>query len=235
MNIKGEIFLIPSPIEQLEEYNLEFISSFVKETIKRLDYFAVENIRTARRYIKKIDNSYDIDKATFVVINKKSSDQDIIEVISALKKGKDIGVISEAGCPGIADPGQKLCEIAHNNEIRIRPLIGPSSITLALMASGLNGQQFKFHGYLPIKKEERKTRIKKISKESGSHIFIETPYRNEELLADLLTSLPNKNTKLCIAYDICGLNESIKTKSIQDWTNQKFSIKGKPTIFIFGK
>ena len=235
MNTKGEIFLIPSPIEQLEEYNLEFISSFVKDTIKRLDYFAVENVRTARRYIKKIDKSYDIDKATFIVINKKSTDQDIVDVISELKKGKDIGVISEAGCPGIADPGQKLCERAHYNEIRIRPLIGPSSITLALMASGLNGQEFKFHGYLPIKKEDRKTRIKKISKENGSHIFIETPYRNEELVTDLLTSVTNKKTKLCIAYDICGLNESIKTKTIQEWSNQKISIKGKPTIFIFGK
>ncbi len=235
MKSNGEIFLIPSPIEQLEEYNLNLISSFVKETIKRLDYFAVENIRTARRYIKKIDREYNIDKATFEIINKKSTEYDINEIINVVKKGKDIGVISESGCPGIADPGQKLCEKAHLNNIKVKPLIGASSITLALMASGLNGQEFKFHGYLPIKKEERKTKIKEIAKQSGSHIFIETPYRNDHLFSELLNSIPKKETKLCVAYDICGLNESINTKTIHEWNNFKTSIKGKPTIFIFGR
>ena len=162
MSNSGEIFLIPSPIEQLEEYNLNFIPVYVKNTIKRLDYFAVENLRTARRFIKKVERDYNIDKATFTLINKKSSEEDINEIIKKVQEGKDVGVISEAGCPGIADPGQKLCEKAHIKNIKINPMIGPSSITLALMASGLNGQEFKFHGYLPIKKEERKQKIKEI-------------------------------------------------------------------------
>ncbi|MDG2344150.1 MAG: SAM-dependent methyltransferase [Flavobacteriales bacterium] len=235
MSNSGEIFLIPSPIEQLEEYNLNFIPLYVKNTIKRLDYFAVENIRTARRFIKKVERDYNIDKATFILINKKSSEEDINEIIKKVQKGKDVGVISEAGCPGIADPGQKLCEKAHTKNIKINPMIGPSSITLALMASGLNGQEFKFHGYLPIDKEERKQKIREISKQSGSHIFIETPYRNNHLLSDLTTTIPNKKTKLCIAYDICGLNENITTKTIYEWKNNITDIKGKPTIFIFGQ
>lgn len=235
MSNSGEIFLIPSPIEQLEEYNLNFIPLYVKNTIKRLDYFAVENIRTARRFIKKVERDYNIDKATFTLINKKSSEEDINEIIKKVQDGKDVGVISEAGCPGIADPGQKLCEKAHTKNITINPMIGPSSITLALMASGLNGQEFKFHGYLPIKKEERKQKIKEISKQTGSHIFIETPYRNNHLLSDLTTTIPNKKTKLCIAYDICGLNEKITTKTIHEWKKNTTDIKGKPTIFIFGQ
>ena len=133
MSNSGEIFLIPSPIEQLEDYNLNFIPLYVKNTIKRLDYFAVENIRTARRFIKKIERDYNIDKANFKLINKKSSEEDINEIIRIVIEGKDVGVISEAGCPGIADPGQKLCEKAHIKNIKINPMIGPSSIILALM------------------------------------------------------------------------------------------------------
>ena len=230
---KGEIYLIPSPIEQLQEYNLNLISNEVKNTIKNLNYFAVENIRTARRVIKKIDPEFDINNTDFVLLNKKTNEANIRDIIQNINKGKNIGVISEAGCPGIADPGQKLCEKAHINNIRIRPLIGASSIILALMASGLNGQEFKFHGYLPIKKEERRKKIKEIAKQSGSHIFIETPYRNDHLLSDLINFLSKKEMKLCIAHDICGVNENITTKTINDWNRLKVSIKGKPTIFIF--
>ena len=153
--MKGEVFLIPVPIHQEEEFNKDLIPPITVETINKLNFFAVENIRTARRFIKKINPKFDIDNCEFKIIDKRVENKVILSIINDVKSGKSVGVMSESGCPGIADPGQKLCEFAHKEEIRIKPLIGPSSILMALMASGLNGQKFTFHGYLPIKQNER--------------------------------------------------------------------------------
>jgi len=149
-----------------------------------------------------------------------------------LKEGDNIGVMSECGCPGIADPGQEICKLAHLNNIRIIPLIGPSSILMALMASGLNGQQFTFHGYLPIKENEIVKKLNRLTKIPGSHIFIETPYRNAKLLQILIERLP-KNKKLCVAIDVNGKNEKIITKEIHEMKDVELNIKKQPTIFIF--
>ena len=181
---------------------------------------------------KKINKQYDINDTEFIVIDKRANESVYTEIINKLLKGNNIGVMSESGCPGIADPGQKVCELAHQNNIKIKPLIGPSSIITALMSSGLNGQEFKFHGYLPIDQKERINKIKKLSKEKGAHIFIETPYRNQKVFNDFITHLvPNK--KICIATDITGKNEQIITKKVSDFYNNKEKLEKYPTIFIF--
>ena len=231
--MKGEIFLIPVPIHQEEEFNKDLIPPIIVETINKLNFFAVENIRTARRFIKKINPKFDIDNCEFKIIDKRVENKVILSIINDVKSGKSVGVMSESGCPGIADPGQKLCEFAHKEEIRIKPLIGPSSILMALMASGLNGQKFTFHGYLPIKQNERIKSIQRISNKKGAHIFIETPYRNKNLFKDLINNIKPSTKKLTLAIDICGKNEKIITKSIEDLKYFEIKFKKQPTIFIF--
>ncbi len=230
---EGLIHLIPLPIHKEDEFNMDLISPIIKETINNLNYFVVENIRTSRRFIKKINPSFNIDSTKFVILDKRSDKKIINRIIDDLKTGVSVGVMSEAGCPGIADPGQELCNLAHIHNIKIKPLIGPSSIIMALMSSGLNGQKFTFHGYLPIQKKERINKIKQISKINGSHIFIETPYRNDQLLNDLINNIKPTNKKLTIAIDITGENEKIITKSIDQWKEFEINIKKQPTIFIF--
>ena len=149
-----------------------------------------------------------------------------------LLNGNNVGVMSESGCPGIADPGQKICDIAHQNKISIKPLIGPSSILLALMASGLNGQKFQFHGYLPINNSERINALKKLKPYTGSHIFIETPYRNQKVFDEIINTIKDRNRKLCVAIDITGKNEKIFTKKITVLKNEVIVLKKYPTIFI---
>ena len=229
---KGDIYLIPLPIHNLEEFNISSISTINIKHINTIKVFAVENIRTSRRFLKKVNPSINIDELHFIEINKRSTNQDYNKIISIITEGNNVGVMSEAGCPGIADPGQALCEIAHQNNIKVIPLIGPSSIIMALMASGLNGQQFSFHGYLPIKDNELNNKLNKIIKLPGAHIFIETPYRNEKLLKHLIKKLhPDK--KLCIATDINGEHEKIITKKIADMKDIQINLKKQPTIFIF--
>jgi 16S rRNA (cytidine1402-2'-O)-methyltransferase len=229
---KGVLYLIPVPIHSENEFDKNFIPPYIIEIINNIKVFAVENIRTSRRFIKKVNKEYDIDNTEFIVIDKRANESVYNEIINNLIKGNNIGVMSESGCPGIADPGQRVCELAHQNNIKIKPLIGPSSIITALMSSGLNGQEFKFHGYLPIDQKERINKIKKLSKEKGSHIFIETPYRNQKVLNDFIGNLiPNK--KICIATDITGKNEKIITKKISEFYNSKMILEKYPTIFIF--
>jgi 16S rRNA (cytidine1402-2'-O)-methyltransferase len=230
---KGEIFLIPTPIHNKDEFKKELIPPIVYSQINKLKFFAVENIRTARRFIKKINPEFDIDNSHFEVLDKRTNNSTLEKIISQINNGKSIGILSEAGCPGIADPGQKLCEMGHKNNIRIKPLIGPSSIILALMASGLNGQNFTFHGYIPIDQGERIKKIKALCKIPGSHIFIETPYRNEKLFQDLIKNLSPSTKKLCIAVDICGENEKIVTKTVKEMKDVQINMKKQPTIFIF--
>jgi 16S rRNA (cytidine1402-2'-O)-methyltransferase len=229
---KGSVYLIPLPIHNEDEFNEDLIPPIVLKTINKLNYFVVENIRTSRRFIKKINPSFNIDSCKFIVLNKKSDKSIIKDIVVDLQSGISVGVMSEAGCPGIADPGQELCNLAHSNEINIKPLIGPSSIILALMSSGLNGQNFSFHGYLPIQKEDRIKQIKQICKLNGSHIFIETPYRNQQLLNDLIENVRPLNKKISVATNITGKSEKIITKTVTLWANFNMNIKKQPTIFI---
>lgn len=229
---KGNIYLIPLPIAALDEFKSDSYPLQNAQIINQLNYFAVENIRTARRFLKKINRNIDIDQLHFIELNKKTTDEELSIIIKILKEGDDIGVMSESGCPGIADPGQEICKRAHQYNIRVIPLIGPSSILMALMASGLNGQQFTFHGYLPIKENEITQKLNKLTKIPGAHIFIETPYRNAKLLQILVEKLP-KNKRLCVAMDVNGKNEKIITKEIHEMKDVELYIKKQPTIFIF--
>lgn len=230
---KGKLYLIPVPIHCEDEFNSNFIPPYLNKIINKLNIFAVENMRTSRRFLRKINPKFNIDKTNFEIINKKTSDSDYIKIIKYLLKGNNVGVMSESGCPAIADPGKKLCSLAHENNIIIKPLIGPSSILLALMASGLNGQKFTFHGYLPIEKGKRISEIKRLSKITGAHIFIENPYRNQKIFDNIIEALKPLDRKLCVASDITGKKENIFTKKISDLKNQKIRLEKYPTIFIF--
>jgi len=229
---KGNVFLIPLPITELDQFKISSQPLFNINIINQINCFAVENMRTARRFLKKINQNIDIDQIQFIELNKKTTEKDLVKIIAILEQGEDIGVMSESGCPGIADPGQEICKRAHLNNIRVIPLIGPSSILMALMASGLNGQQFTFHGYLPIKENEIIKKLNKLNRIPGAHIFIETPYRNSKLLQTLINSLP-KNKRLCVAIDVNGKNEKIITKKVHEMKDVKLHIKKQPTIFIF--
>jgi 16S rRNA (cytidine1402-2'-O)-methyltransferase len=230
---KGILYLIPVPIHNEEDFNIKLIPPYIIKIIENLKIFAVENIRTSRRFIKKLNPSFDIDNTNFLIVDKRAEKKIILDVINHLFDGYDVGVMSESGCPGIADPGQEICELAHKNQIKIKPLIGPSSIISALMASGLNGQEFKFHGYLPIEQKERIKKIKIIQEKSGAHIFIETPYRNQKVLEDLINHLKPQNRKISIAIDLTGKGEKIITKSVYELSNSKIILEKKPSIFIF--
>ena len=230
---KGILYLIPVPIHSEEDFNIKFIPPNIIELINNLKFFAVENIRTSRRFIKKLNPNFDIDNTNFFIVDKRTGKEIIREIVDNLLDGNDVGIMSESGCPGIADPGQEICELAHKHQIAIKPLIGPNSIILALMASGLNGQEFKFHGYLPIEQKDRIKEINIVQKKTGAHIFIETPYRNQKVLEDLIKQIKPQNRKISIAVDLTGKSEKIITKSVYELSNSKIILEKKPTIFIF--
>ena len=234
---RGILYLIPSPIHT-GVTSLNYFSETMFSVIRETSCFIVENIRTARRYIKKAVPEKDIDSIRFFVLNKHTKPEEYREFLAPLLNGADAGIISEAGCPGIADPGAEVVKAAHEHNLRVVPLPGPSSIFLALMASGMNGQQFIFHGYLPVKNPARIQKIRKIetdSRKSGqTQIFMETPYRNSALLDDLLNSC-KPDTRLCIACNITTEAESIKTLPVAEWKNQVPDIHKKPAVFLIGK
>ena len=218
---KGRLFLIPAVISAETQENV--IPQEVRFTIKELNHFLVENIRTSRRYISSLKLGVHIESLKFEVLDKNTSMSGIDQLMKPIFEGDNIGVISESGCPGIADPGALVVAYAHRNEIQVVPLVGPSSILMALMSSGFNGQSFVFHGYLPIDKIERQIKIKKMEddaiKLNQTQLFMDTPYRNESLLETLLSTC-NSNTLLSIARDITGKKEFVRTKKIQDWKKQ---------------
>jgi 16S rRNA (cytidine1402-2'-O)-methyltransferase len=228
----GNIYLIPSPIAERGAGRI--IAPFTKELILELNLFFVENIRTSRRYFSSLGIP-NIDKIRFETLNKDTTQEEINHLIQHVKKGLSAGVLSEAGCPGIADPGSGLVKAAHLANITIIPLPGPSSIFMALMASGLNGQRFVFHGYLPIEKKARRQKIREMEFQSKqldqTQIFMETPYRNQQVLKSLLENL-NESTLLCIASDITGKSELIRTKTIKSWRKKTPDVHKKPTIFL---
>ncbi len=230
------VYLIPS---QLDEAGFHVIPNYIIDAVKNCQVFFAENERTARRYLKKIWKVYlpgqEIvidDYEWFVSDGSKPAET---YFINKLREGKTIGIISEAGCPGVADPGQELIRIAHEMNVTVKPLVGPSSILLALMASGMNGQHFSFVGYLPVKDFERNKAIKDLETESAKKnstmIFIETPYRNNQMMEALCKNC-RPSTKICIAADLTGENEWIKTQTIEFWKKEKTDIHKRPAIFL---
>lgn len=227
----GTVHLIPC---WLFENELSPIPVYIRKAIADCKVLFVENERSARRFIKALDKSFEIDAFEWHTIHKAEEEQ-VSVFKEKLKQGLTVGIISEAGCPGIADPGQILVDIAQKNNSKVIPFTGPNSIILALMASGMNGQRFEFLGYLPIEEQDRSKRLKELEQESAKQhsakIFIETPYRNNQLLQTILKNCSGE-TKLCIAADLTTANELIQTKKISDWKNQKIELHKRPAIFI---
>lgn len=205
------------------------------DLLKQVRHFVVENLRSARRFLKSVDKSINIDDLTFTELSEHTPPEAIPTMLEPLRSGEAVGVISEAGCPAVADPGADLVAAAQRAGIKVVPLVGPSSILLALMASGFNGQRFAFEGYLPIDEGARTKRLKemqqRINRERQTQIFIETPYRNNRLLAELASKLPG-NMLLCVASDITGDRESIITRPLSEWAKAKYDYNKLPTIFL---
>jgi 16S rRNA (cytidine1402-2'-O)-methyltransferase len=200
-------------------------------------YFIVENIRTARRFLKQVNKEINIDQLTFFELNKYTNQNELPAFLKPLEQGENVAVISEAGCPGIADPGAEVVKIAHQKGYKVVPLVGPSSIMLALMASGLNGQNFAFNGYLPVRANERTRAISNLEKlvknNRQTQIFIETPYRNNQLITEVLKTC-SPSTLLCIAANLTGENEFIATKSVSRWKGNVPDLHKQPAIFLLG-
>lgn len=234
--MQASLYLIPVTLGETSIENV--LPSNNREIILQIKYFIVENIRSARRFLKKTDSSINIDELTFYELNKHTNRDDIERYLTPIVKGENIGVISEAGCPAIADPGADIVAIAQRKSMKVVPLVGPSSILLSLMASGFNGQSFAFHGYLPIEAGDRLKKIKqleqRIQNEDQTQIFIETPYRNLKLVEDLIKNC-TPSTKLCIAMDITCEGEFIKTLPIKEWSKKLPDMNKKPAIFLIYK
>ncbi len=233
MNAAGKLYLIPCP---LSEAALHTIPPATREIAGQLKYFFVENERSARRYLKALDRSIVIDELHFYLMNENHP-PDITAAKVLLAAGENIGIISEAGCPAVADPGNVIVAAAQEAGARVIPLTGPNSILLALMASGMNGQNFQFTGYLPVKPPGRAGMIKELEalarQRNQTQAFIETPYRNNQLLRDIITHCKDL-TLLCIAADITAPGEFIRTKTIREWKKELPDLHKRPTIFLLG-
>jgi len=229
----GNLYLIPTTLGESDTARV--IPPEVSSIVKGIRHFIVENIRTARRYLRKMDPTLNIDDLTFFELNQHTDSQVTEAYLNPILEGFDVGIISEAGCPGIADPGAEVVRQAHIKHIRVIPLVGPSSILLSLMASGMNGQNFAFIGYIPVKPAERVKAIREIEKRSGvekqTQIFIEAPYRNTQLINDLINTL-NDQTRLCIACDITLDTEYIKTQTVSQWKKGVPDLNKRPAIFL---
>ncbi len=233
---KGKLYLIPTTLGDTAP--LEVLPISVKKVIELVDDYIVENEKTARHFIKKINSGKSQPSLNINVLNKFTQESELPSFLNACEEGKPVGLLSEAGCPGIADPGSDIVKIAHKNNIQVVPLVGPSSILLAMMASGMNGQNFAFNGYLPIDKSERRKALKDLERESfsknSSQVFIETPYRNDKMLEEMCTAL-SQDTNVCVASDITLPTEYIKTQTVKEWKNTNIDLHKRPTIFIIHK
>ncbi len=232
----GNLYLLPSSLGNQDTNKI--LPGYNIQIMNQLDEFIVENARTARRFLKSAGYTYSLDTIKFHILDKHTNISEYSSFLNSLLDGKDIGLLSEAGTPCIADPGADIVKIAHEKNIKVIPLIGPSSIILSLMASGFNGQNFAFHGYLPIENNARSKKIKELEKtlfrEDQTQIFIETPYRNMKLLNSILENCSNK-TNLCIASDITLDSEFIISNSIYNWKKNIPEINKKPTVFLLYK
>lgn len=214
------------------------LPAYNKEVIAEIKYFIVEDVRSARRFLKKVDRSIVIDDLTFFTLNKHTSPEEISDYLKPLAEGNSMGVISEAGCPAVADPGADVVAIAQRKNYKVVPLVGPSSIILSVMASGFNGQSFAFHGYLPIDANERLKRLKELESrvysENQTQLFIETPYRNNKMMEDIIKAC-RPQTKLCIAANITCEGEYIKTRTLKEWNGKLPDLSKIPCIFLIYK
>lgn len=230
----GTLFLIPTIISEGTEG--EAIPSVVIDRLKSIRSFLVEDVRTARRYLSSLKIYENIESLKFFVLNKDTKETEIADMFAPIFSGEHLGILSESGCPGVADPGSLAVNFAHRKNIKVVPLVGPSSIFLGLMASGLNGQKFAFQGYLPIDSKECIQKIKTLEKESlaknQTQIFIETPYRNNQVLKNLLQGLGN-TTQLTVALDLTGKNEFIKTQSVGEWKKSIPQLPKEPAVLMF--
>ena len=235
----GTLYLIPTPLdERADADNLAAVlPAAVGQHVHRLAHYIVEHPKTARQFLKLVGTALPLQEIDMQVLDEHTRPEALLALLAPLLAGNDVGLLSEAGCPAVADPGANLVRLAHQKNIRVVPLVGPSSILLALMASGLNGQRFAFHGYLPVEAAPRHQKILQLEKESATHqqtqIFIETPYRNQKLLATLLETC-KPDTLLCIACNLTLSNEYIATRSIKAWQRALPDIHKKPAIFLLG-
>lgn len=234
--MKGKLYLIPTTLGETEP--LEVMPYSVRKMIEQIDYYIVENEKSARRFIKKITPKKSQPDLQIMLLDKYAEEMETRTYLNACDQGINVGLLSEAGVPAVADPGATIVKLAHEKGVQVVPLVGPSSILMALMASGMNGQNFAFNGYLPIDKLDRKKAIKeleRLSKEKDqSQLFIETPYRNEKMFSDLKAVL-TPGTRLCIAVDISLPTEYIRTYTIKEWKQQQPDLHKRPAIFIIHK
>ncbi|KJD35600.1 SAM-dependent methyltransferase [Tamlana sedimentorum] len=236
MTVKGQLYLIPNTLG--DNNPLDVLPITVKNIIEKTDFFIVENSKAARRFIKKICPEKPQPSLKLFELNKRTDLSELPNFLTPCLEGKIVGLLSDAGCPGVADPGADIVKIAHQKNIKVIPLVGPSSILMAMMGSGMNGQSFAFNGYLPIDKDERKNEIKRLERLSFEHnqsqLFIETPYRNNKMLEDLANFL-DTNTNVCVACDITLPTEFIKTNTAKSWKKNMVNLHKRPTIFIIHK
>lgn len=234
--MRASLFLIPVTLGDTEHRRV--LPEYNRDVILSIHHFIVENVRTARRFLKKVEPGIVIDDLTFYELNKHTSPEQVADYLSPLAEGESVGVISEAGCPAIADPGADVVAIAQRKNYPVVPLVGPSSILLSVMGSGFNGQSFAFHGYLPIDASERTSMIKKLEgriyTEHQTQLFIETPYRNNKLVEELIRTC-RPSTKLCIASNITCEDEYIHTRPVKEWAGKVPDLSKKPTIFLIYK
>lgn len=233
---KGRLYLIPVSLGNDDLRQTLPVPVF--DVINSIDHYIVENIKSAAKFLKTAGLNKPLQSLTFNVLNVDTNEEDILSYLDAAENGKDIGLLSEAGVPCVADPGSQLVSLAHENGIKVFPLTGPSSIILALMASGMNGQNFTFNGYLPIDQKERKAKLKelerKINSENQTQIFIEAPHRNDKML-DTIIETCNDETKLCIAKNLTMDDELVVSKKIAKWKKEKVVLGKNPVIFIIGR
>ncbi len=234
--MKGVLYLVPNTLGNPD--TSDTIPGGITHRVNNIKLFIVENLRNARRYLKSLNREINIDSLTFFELNEHTAVEEIPSFLDKVEQGMDAAIISEAGVPGVADPGASVVRVAHEKGIRVVPLTGPSSILLALMASGLNGQSFCFHGYLPVKRSERIRKIRDLEqvaiRSEETQMFIEAPYRNDALLSDILDSC-NSSTLLCIAADITLESEFIITKTCGAWKKKKPALHKRPVLFLLGK
>lgn len=233
MKKKAQLYLLPVP---LSETDIQSIPEYNREVMTGIKFFIVERTRTARRFLRKLAPSVVIDELTFFELNKRTTSDELSEMLEPLRQGLDVGLMSEAGCPGVADPGAIIVAMAHEAGFVVNPLVGPSSILLALMGSGMNGQSFSFHGYLPAKKEQLVAVLRKLEQSSrhnkSAQIFIETPYRNQQIMTQAMSSL-SANTRLTIAADLTTPTQYIVTKSIGQWKSKPpEDLHKRPVVFV---
>lgn len=234
--LEAALYLIPVPLSEGEIDDVLPVRN--RRMVGEMRHFIVENVRSARRFLKKCDRLIDIGALTFSELNRHTRPEEVAEMLEPLRRGEAVGVISEAGCPAIADPGADVVAVAQREGLKVVPLVGPSSIIMSLMASGFNGQSFAFLGYLPIDGAERQRKLRSmeqcINTLDQTQIFIETPYRNNKLLAELVKSLPRR-LRLCVASDISGARETIITRTVEEWGRAKYDYDKVPTIFLLYK